>query len=61
MSLSNGVGGSSDGSDGGGAGGVIIDGQYPYRYYSIDGQGYGAGGGEKNHNGMIGAVVITPL
>jgi len=61
VTLSPGVGGTSDGSDGGGGGGVIINGQVPYRHYIIDGEGYGAGGGEKNHYGRPGAVVITPL
>ena len=53
-----GAGGVGDSADGGGGGGVIIDGQKPSRRKTIDGEGYGAGGGEKDSNGYPGAVFI---
>ena len=53
-----GIGGVGDSADGGGGGGVIIDGQKPTRRNTIDGEGYGAGGGEKNSGGYPGAVFI---
>ena len=53
-----GTGGVGDSADGGGGGGVIIKGQKPSRRNTIDGEGYGAGGGEKNNNGYPGAVFI---
>lgn len=53
-----GAGGVGDSVDGGGGGGVIINGQKPSRRNTIDGEGYGAGGGEKNRSGYPGAVFI---
>ena len=53
-----GAGGVGDSVDGGGGGGVIINGQKPSRRNTIDGEGYGAGGGEKNSDGYPGAVLI---
>ena len=53
-----GAGGVGDSNDGGGGGGVIIKGQKPSRRRNIDGEGYGAGGGEKNSDGYPGAVFI---
>ena len=55
----SGAGGVGDSNDGGGGGGVIIKGQKPSRRSTIDGVGYGAGGGEKNSNGYPGAVFIN--
>ena len=53
-----GAGGDGDPAEGGGGGGVIIKGQKPTRRMTIDGEGYGAGGGEKNSDGYPGAVFI---
>jgi len=45
-------------SDGKGAGGVVVDGQKPTRTSSVDGEGFGAGGGEDNRHGYPGVVVL---
>ena len=56
--LAAGVGGIPDSSDGGGGGGVIIQGQKPPHDNTINGEGFGAGGGEKDQDGMPGAVFL---
>ena len=56
--LRPGVGGSPHDGEGGGGGGVIIQGQKPSRRDVIDGEGFGAGGGEWNSPGYPGAVFI---
>ena len=58
VNLSYGAGGMSDGADGGGGGGVIIGGRKPDIISDMDGEGYGAGGAEKDHAGYPGAVVV---
>ena len=47
-------------SDGKGGAGVVVDhGQKPTRTSSVDGEGFGAGGGEDNRHGYPGLVVLT--
>lgn len=53
-----GAGGPGYSGEGGGGGGVIINGQKPSRRNTVDGEGYGAGGGEWNSDGYPGAVFI---
>ena len=48
----------SDGTEGGGGGGVIVGSQKPERRSDMDGEGFGAGGAEMNHNGYPGVAVI---
>ena len=57
-SLTPGLAGSNQ-SDGKGAGGVIVDGEKPARRGHMDGEGYGAGGGEDDRSGYPGIVVLT--
>ena len=56
--LSPGTGGSPSNGEGGGGGGVVIQRRKPTRRHSIDGEGFGAGGGEWNSEGYPGAVFI---
>jgi len=46
-------------SDGKGAGGVVVDGRKPARTSSVDGEGFGAGGGEDNRHGYPGVVILS--
>ena len=46
-------------ADGNGAGGVIVDGQKPFRSAFWDGEGYGAGGGVDGRSGYPGVVVLV--
>ena len=45
-------------SDGSGAGGVVVDGRRPPIRSLVDGEGFGAGGGEDNRPGYKGVVVL---
>ena len=56
MALAPGAAGVS--SDGSGAGGVIVNGTKPTRGSSVDGEGFGAGGGEDRRPGYEGVVVV---
>jgi len=56
--LSPGAGGSPYNREGGGGGGVVIQGRKPTRRHTIDGEGFGAGGGEWDSKGYPGAVFI---
>ena len=44
--------------EGGGGGGIVIDGRKCCRNNMLDGEGYGAGGGEDDHDGSPGVVVL---
>jgi len=57
MGLTPGGAGVSAG-DGTGGGGVILSGDKPDRIYDVDGEGFGAGGGEDGFLGYNGVVVI---
>jgi len=58
VKLTPGSAGSSS-SDGTGAGGIVVDGQKPTKRSTVDGEGYGAGGGEDDRSGYPGVVVLT--
>jgi len=45
-------------SDGTGGGGVVVNGEKPYRRYYRDGEGYGAGGGEDDYDGNDGVAIL---
>jgi len=57
MILTPGAAGISNG-DNSGAGGVIVSGEKPLKLQGVDGEGFGAGGGEDNYLGYDGVVVI---
>ena len=58
VKLTPGTPGSGQG-DGKGAGGIVVDDRKPTRRSTVDGEGYGAGGGEDNRSGYPGVVVLT--
>ena len=53
--LTPGVGGQSYGADGGGGGGVLVDGTGPEEWDPTQGQGYGGGGADFTSQGNSGA------
>jgi len=57
MILTPGQAGRSSG-DGTGGGGVIVNGEKPFKIRGVDGEGFGAGGGEDDYPGYNGVVVI---
>lgn len=57
VSLAPGAAGVSSG-DGSGGGGVVVNGEKPVKLNTMDGEGFGAGGGEDDLPGYEGVIVI---
>ena len=58
IKLSAGKNGKGINREGGGGGGILIEGRKSCRHNLLNGEGYGAGGGEDDQEGSAGVVVL---